>query len=95
MGNRREFFLPLVILLFGFTTSSRLALPSSTCSADTTLCFGGRFQVVASWTAPDGSSGSGHAVSLTPDTGYFWFLDATNIEVAIKLLDGCSVNDHL
>jgi hypothetical protein len=31
---------------------------------------------------------------LTPNTGYFWFFDATNIEVILKVLDACSFNDR-
>jgi hypothetical protein len=58
------------------------------------LCLsGGRFQVAASWSTGAGS-GPGHAVSLTPDTGYFWFFDATNVEVVLKVLDGCGFNQR-
>ena len=31
-------------------------------------------------------------VALSTDTGYFWFFDSNNVELAIKILDGCSVN---
>ncbi len=44
------------------------------------------------WTGA--ASGAGHAVSLTPDTGYFWFFDATNVEVVLKVLDACGFNQH-
>ena len=67
----------------------------SGCSTETTLCLGeGRFLVIATWTKPDGESGPAHAVALTADSGYFWFLDANNVEVAVKALNGCSVNGH-
>jgi PKD repeat protein len=60
----------------------------------TTLCFGGgRFMVQMVWTKPDNSSGSGNAVSLTDDSGYFWFFDPTNIEAVIKVLNGCALNN--
>jgi photosystem II stability/assembly factor-like uncharacterized protein len=62
---------------------------------DLTLCLdGGRFRVTASWTSNDNSSGLGHAVPLTGDTGYFWFFDRTNIEVVVKVLEACSVNGN-
>ena len=60
----------------------------------TTLCLSTRFEVTAKWQKPDGSSGSGTAVPLTPDTGYFWFFDPTNVEVVTKVLNGCSVDNH-
>ena len=60
-----------------------------------TLCLnGGRFQVSANWTRSDGSNGSGTAVSLTDDSGYFWFFDPTNIELVTKVLDGCAINGN-
>ena len=65
------------------------------CSTDTTLCLsGGRFQVSATWTGSGGTPTAGHAVLLTPETGYFWFLESGNVEVAVKVLNGCSVNDR-
>ncbi len=63
------------------------------CTTDTTLCVaGGRFTISATWRANDGSSGQGHAVSLTSDTGYFWFFSSNNVEVVIKVLDACGFN---
>jgi len=67
------------------------------CAADAThLCLGaGRFRVAVSWRAlPGGTSGAGRAVSLTSDTGYFWFFEAGNVELVVKALDGTSVNDR-
>src|SRR5438105_4286391 len=44
-------------------------------TGSTTLCLNnGRFQVQVAWKVPaQGTSGNGTAVSLTGDTGYFWF----------------------
>ncbi len=59
------------------------------------LCLSGsRFAVEASWQDFSGHTGSGTAVSLTGDTGYFWFFDAANVEAVIKVLDGRPVNGH-
>jgi hypothetical protein len=54
----------------------------------------GRFRVAATWSKPDGTSGQGHAVSLTGDTGYFWFFDSSNVEAIVKVLEACGVNSH-
>ncbi len=51
-----------------------------------------RFRVEATWKVPGTSQGAGQAVKLTSDTGYFWFFDPTNVELTLKVLDGCGVN---
>jgi hypothetical protein len=69
--------------------------PGSCVASDTRLCLGGgRFQVEATWTTGGGGSGSGHAETLTADTGYFWFFDQDNVEMLVKVLAACGVNDH-
>jgi bacillolysin len=58
-----------------------------------TLCLSNnRFQVRTTWRTSDGSNGSGNAVGLTADTGYFWFFSASNVEMVVKVLDACPVN---
>ena len=32
-------------------------------------------------------------VSLTGDSGYFWFFDAANIELVVKVLDACTLGN--
>jgi outer membrane protein assembly factor BamB len=68
----------------------------SQCVADaTTLCLEqGRFQVRAGWRTADGASGQGQAVTLTADTGYFWFFAASNVEMVTKVLNGCGLGGH-
>ena len=59
-----------------------------------TLCLSsGRFRVQTAWRSSTGS-GQGTADSLTPNTGYFWFFDSTNVEVVIKVLDACSFSPY-
>ncbi len=72
------------------------ATAAGACAATaTSLCLGsGRFRVRASWRDFHGRSGVGEAVSLTPDTGYFWFFGSSNVEVVVKVLDGLPVNGH-
>jgi ELWxxDGT repeat protein len=57
------------------------------------LCLnGGRFAVEANWKDFQGKTGTGKAVNLTSDTGWFWFFDAANVEVMLKVLDGTPLN---
>jgi CSLREA domain-containing protein len=60
-----------------------------------TLCLGdgNRFQATARWTTRDGS-GEAQALPLTSDTGAFWFFAAQNLEIQIKVIDGCAVNNR-
>jgi len=60
-----------------------------------TLCLSNsRFRVRAYWTRPDNSSGSGTAVPLSGDSGYFWFFSSANIELVVKVLNGCGINSQ-
>ena len=31
---------------------------------------------------------------MTSDTGYLWFFSSANVEVVIKVIDGCGLNGH-
>jgi len=54
-----------------------------------------RFHVSVTWTDPrTGNTGSGQAVPLSGDSGYFWFFAASNVEMVVKVLDGRPVNHH-
>jgi lysyl endopeptidase len=66
----------------------------ATCTPNaTTLCLnGGRFQVTTNYATAAGQSGAGMAVSLTSDSGYFWFFNSANIELVVKVLDACGLN---
>jgi hypothetical protein len=69
--------------------------PSATCVPDATrLCLTGqRFEVQVDWTS-GGSSAPGRAQVLTNNTGTFWFFQPANLELVVKVLDGCAINDH-
>jgi len=79
---------------------SRISLASvvsiATCTPDaTSLCLnGGRYLVRAAYRTPQGTTANGIAVSLTNTTGYFWFFSADNVEVVVKVVDGCSFNSR-
>lgn len=72
-----------------------VASGTPTCTPNAfTLCLdGARYRVQATWSTPQ-AGGSGHAMGLTGDTGYFWFFDPTNVEVIVKVLEGCTTNSH-
>ncbi|MFA6957347.1 MAG: PKD domain-containing protein [Thermoanaerobaculia bacterium] len=68
---------------------------NATCVPDaTTLCLNkDRFRVEAWWQTNEGL-GTGQAVALGGDTGYFWFFNKDNVELVIKVLDGCALNSR-
>jgi virginiamycin B lyase len=65
-------------------------------SGANTLCLNNRrFEVTAVWGVPSqGTSGHATAVSLTTDTGYFWFFTANNVELTVKVVDGRAFNNR-
>jgi len=75
-------------------TDSRVAPVTAPCqpTAERLCLNGGRFAVEADWKDFQGKTGTGKARSLTGDTGWFWFFDAANLEVMIKVLDGTALN---
>jgi streptogramin lyase len=65
---------------------------TGSCHADEhTLCLNNhRFAVTAVWqTTPTGPVAQANAVSITGETGYFWFLEPGNVEVVVKVLNAC------
>ena len=60
-----------------------------------TLCLeGGRYAVRAWWEKPDGETGDAVAWPLTGDTGLYWFFEPSNVEMVLKVLDGCGINKY-
>ncbi|HBL29684.1 MAG TPA: hypothetical protein DD490_22850, partial [Acidobacteria bacterium] len=73
-----------------------LSGPADCRPAATRLCLnGGRYQVEVAWLTGQGQTGAGNGVPLSSDTGYFWFFDAANVELVVKILDGQAVNGHV
>ncbi|HXO21395.1 MAG TPA: hypothetical protein VOA87_15895, partial [Thermoanaerobaculia bacterium] len=73
-----------------------LACAAVVCVPDAeTLCLNNsRFKVQATFHTSQGQSGPAQAVGLTSDTGYFWFFDANNVEIVVKVLNGCGLGGH-
>ena len=82
------------------STASRVFLveaanPAGTCQADgETICLqDSRYQVRATWRSPEGEALPARVARAgTNDSGLFWFHDAENWEVLVKVLDGCALN---
>ena len=68
---------------------------SALCAAgDDTLCLlGGRFQVQVTWQTATATAGTGRPVALSDQSGLMWFFDPANVELLVKVLDGCSFTD--
>jgi hypothetical protein len=82
----------LSVLLAALVLAAGASRPAA--ADDTTLSLqNGRFTVAITWAIP-GESGPGHGVPLVGDSGYFWFFDAANVEVIVKVIDGCGLNQR-
>jgi len=64
------------------------------CAANALCLQGGRYEITVQWRAPDGSTGIGHPVPLTEETGAFWFFADDNYELMVKVHDGCELNNR-
>ncbi|MDE2924649.1 MAG: endonuclease/exonuclease/phosphatase family protein [Acidobacteriota bacterium] len=63
------------------------------CGDEDVLCVG-NFDIQVEWRTSDGRTGRGMAEKLTAESGYFWFFEPANIEMVIKVLDGCAIDGH-
>ena len=71
-------------------------LPGPCVPGPTTMCLnGGRFQVEVVWVDFEDNTGPGSVVPVSADrSGLFYFFREDNWEMLIKVLDGCSINEH-
>jgi subtilisin family serine protease len=78
--------------------------PASCTPSPERLCLGGapdtggtagdRFAVDVEWRDFAANEGRGRAVPFTADSGLFWFFAPANLEVLVKVLDGCGLNQR-
>lgn len=66
----------------------------ATITGDGVVLGGGRFRVDVTWQDFEGASGAGTLVFQSDDSAVFWFFDANNWELMVKVIDGCAFNDH-
>ena len=64
---------------------------ASACPAGALCLAGGRFLVTAKWRLDNGE-GAATPIGWTAETGTFWFFSPSNVELAVKVLDGRGVN---
>jgi hypothetical protein len=78
------------------TLSPAIATAPDACTpSDTVFCANnGRFAVSVIFSAPNLgiNNASAHALTLTSDTGYFWFFSPQNVELVVKVVDGRAFN---
>ncbi len=74
--------------------ASGAASETSCAASETALCLReGRYQVRADWRVGE-QSGAAKGIPRTTDTGMFWFFSPDNVELIVKVLDGCAINGH-
>ena len=66
--------------------------PSACVAGPNALCLGNRFRVEVTWRNGSGATGVGGAIPGVGSTGYFWFFEAENVELVVKVLDGAPLN---
>jgi hypothetical protein len=77
-----------------FNFLSPTASPSSCSPSATALCLnGGRFKVEATFNTGS-AAGNAQAVPQNASSGQFWFFQADNTELTVKVLTGCGTNDR-
>lgn len=82
----------IVVTTFAVTESEGGCQPTSE-----NLCLGdgNRFKVSATWRDFEDNVGTGKSVEIgRRDSGLFYFFGPDNLEVLIKVLDGCPINDR-
>lgn len=61
----------------------------------TVMCLNNnRFKVEATFRTASAPSAAAKVFKLTDETGYFWFFTSTNVEVVVKVLNGCGLNSR-
>jgi hypothetical protein len=82
-----EFSTPVHVTPAGAGGGSCIASPTRLCLA------GNRFQVEGTWQTATGG-GAAQMIPLGTDSGFLWFYGPSNVEVVVKVLDACGVNQR-
>ena len=80
--------------LYAATGDGVFVLDVANCGTPAALCLtAARFLVEVEWQSNmTGQGGVGTALPISEDTGAFWFFDAANLELMIKVLDARAIN---
>jgi len=81
-------------LLYAATTGGGVLARAELQPGDSLRLNGDRFRVKMGWATGQGPTGPGFTKTLTGDTGYAWFFQESNVEVLLKVLNGCGLNGH-
>jgi sugar lactone lactonase YvrE len=54
----------------------------------------GRFRAEVTWQTATGQQGQGRPISYSDDTSEFWFFGPGNLEMVVKMIDGCTLNQR-
>ncbi len=80
-----------------FSNQASVTIPGAgpcVATAENLCLLGGRFRVMVQWRIPaTGANGVATAVPNSDQTGLFWFFDASNVELIVKVLDGRPLNN--
>lgn len=61
---------------------------------DDSLCLlAGRYKVEIVWRLADGTTGNGHVIPASDNSGFVWFFSQDNVEMLLKVLDGCALSN--
>jgi len=83
---------PILVALDSTTAGIDFELAGGCVETETVLCLNSeRFRIEARWRDFADNTGSGHAVRLSDDTGYFWFFADGNVEQLVKVLNACGL----
>jgi hypothetical protein len=90
---------PLVRVTFGdYSLTVTCVSGSASCTpSSTVLCLNNsRFRVDGTFRTPTGQTGPvmAQTVPTAPDSGLFWFFSANNLEMLVKVLNGCALNSR-
>ena len=69
--------------------------PTCTPSATTLCLLDGRFQVEVRWRSAQSNQAFASGQNLTPDSGFFWFVNPDNPEIFVKVRNACSAFDRI
>ena len=85
-----------VVITDDFIYGEPLVVPPVGCEANpTTLCLtNGRFEVTVEFETSQGQTGVGRVQREGLDSGAVWFFNANNLEMLIKVLNACTINDR-
>ena len=79
----------------GARRSTVAPLSIAPCSNDEFCLLGDRFRVDVTWRDFEDATGTAVPNRLSDHSAWFWFFEAGNPEMLVKIVDGSSVNDRI